>query len=622
MRVFCRFRPFNPTELSKDERRVVTVHKSRVVQVESEPTYREATREAKQQFEFDHVFNEEATQEEVYEVVARPLVSEIFKGYNATVFVYGQSGSGKTTTMTGYSHVVDNGELLARDDVVLWKNPKDMGVVPRMIQDIFETIKPKKGVEFSLQVSYLEIYLEKIRDLLRPSRDNLEVRESRHKGLWVEDLTEVYVGSYNETIQLIRKGELNRTVAATAMNAHSSRSHSLLIINLHQTNLKTAAKTTSRVIFVDLAGSEKVEKTKAEGLILKQAQSTNKSLLTLGLVIRALQTKAAHVPYRDSKLTRLLTDSLGGNSKTHLVVTCSPAAYNLEETISTLRFGSQTQQIKNKPRINLESNIEEYKQLLAEAQRKMEVQQRLIEELQRKTPTAEKEEPLEVVSQLEVTLSQTKLSSETLRDEVEKLRDNLEHERASAAARVAEIEIIKIQHAEMVSRNEDLTRMQTATEHYWKEQIETVKREYREYQLSQVQTAEDFVRVRTRMTQLAEENQFLKESSLRGMRIEDTTGKEERYLSLEGKYSRLLQEEESSRQLLEGKIRHLRILEESLEESKRKIQELTSAHSTKCREYDRKIKDLESQIRVLKQGTLPLGNIRTVIRGSDSREKL
>lgn len=613
VRVFCRFRPFNATELSKDERRVVTVHKSRIVQVESE---------AKQQFEFDHVFGEEAKQEEVYEVVARPLVNEIFKGYNATVFVYGQSGSGKTTTMTGYSHVVDNGELLARDDVVLWKNPKDMGVVPRMIQDIFETIKTKKGIEFSLQVSYLEIYLEKIRDLLRPSRDNLEVRESRHKGLWVEDLTEVYVSSYSETINLIRKGELNRTVAATAMNAHSSRSHSLLIINLHQSNLKTAAKTTSRVIFVDLAGSEKVEKTKAEGLTLKQAQSTNKSLLTLGLVIRALQTKASHVPYRDSKLTRLLTDSLGGNSKTHLVVTCSPAAYNLEETISTLRFGAQTQQIKNKPRINLESNIEEYKLLLAEAQRKVEVQQRLIEELQSRKVASAEVEPLQVVNQLEVTLSQSKLSTETLRDEVEKLRDDLEHERASASARVAEIEEIKVRHAEMLARNEDLARMHSATEHYWKEQIESLKKEYREYQLSQVQILEESVRARTRLTQLAEENQLLKESTLRGMRIEDTSSKEERYISLEEKYVSLLQAQETSQQLLEGKIRHLRVLEESLEESKRKIQELTSSHSTKCREYERKIKDLESQVRVLKQGTLPLGNIRTVIKASDSKEKM
>lgn len=264
-----------------------------------------------------------------------------------------------------------------------WTSETEMGIIPRLTNAIFDGIAKSEGLEFTIQVSYVEIYMEKVRDLLSPSHDNLKIRENKTRGVYIEAVTEVYVRAYSEVIQIMKEGEKNRSVAATKMNKKSSRSHSVFILTVTQRNVKTNAKKTSKLVLVDLAGSEKVRKTGAAGLTLKQAQHTNKSLAALGNVINSLTESRPHIPYRDSKLTRLLTDSLGGNSKTCLITTCSPSEYNLVETYTTLRFGSRAKSIKNKPKVNRERTVAEYKILLREARQKISDQTLVIAALEK-----------------------------------------------------------------------------------------------------------------------------------------------------------------------------------------------------------------------------------------------
>jgi kinesin family protein 5 len=283
-------------------------------------------------FTFDNVFPENSTQEEVFNTAAIPVVDDMLAGYNCTLFVYGQSGSGKTFSMAGA--------------------PENPGLTPRIVEKIFNHIYTSDDdCEFTVSISYIEIYLEKIRDLLNPVEENLPLRESG-EGFFIDKVTEEYESCYEDVISLFDVGNGNRSVGETKMNQKSSRSHSVFFLTLSQTH--QTEKITSKLVLVDLAGSEKVSKTGASGLLLKQAQHTNQSLTSLGIVIRALIDKSSHIPYRNSKLTRLLADSLGGNSKTCLIVTCSPSSYNLDETISTLRFGTDVKTVKNKPQVNVE----------------------------------------------------------------------------------------------------------------------------------------------------------------------------------------------------------------------------------------------------------------------------
>jgi Kinesin motor domain len=266
---------------------------------------------------------------------------------------------------------------------VRWTKEDEMGIIPRIVKAVFRGIRNGDDMlEYTVQVSYVEIYLEKVRDLLNPAQDNLKIREGKKKGIYIDGVTDFYVGSFNDVLRIMKKGDMNRSIAATRMNAKSSRSHSVFIMTVTQRHTQTNATKTSKLIMVDLAGSEKVRKTGASGLTLLQAQHTNKSLAALGNVINSLTESRSHIPYRDSKLTRLLTDSLGGNSKTCLIITCSPSMYNLEETFSTLRFGMRAKSIKNKPRVNQERTVEEYKKLLGAAKRKIREQGLIIEALE------------------------------------------------------------------------------------------------------------------------------------------------------------------------------------------------------------------------------------------------
>jgi kinesin family protein 5 len=312
------------------------------------------SKEASGAFTFDRVFDMSSRQVDVFDYSIRPTVDDILNGYNGTVFAYGQTGAGKSYTMMGSD--ID-------DDV-------GKGVIPRIIEQIFASILASpSNIEYTVRVSYMEIYMERIRDLLMPQNDNLPVHEEKNRGVYVKGLLEVYVSSVEEVYEVLRRGGASRAVSATNMNAESSRSHSILVVTVTQKNVETGSMKSGQLFLVDLAGSEKVGKTGASGQTLEEAKKINKSLSALGMVINSLtDTKSSHVPYRDSKLTRILQESLGGNSRTTLIINCSPSSYNDAETLSTLRFGMRAKTIKNKAKVNAELSPAELKAMLKKAQ--------------------------------------------------------------------------------------------------------------------------------------------------------------------------------------------------------------------------------------------------------------
>lgn len=244
------------------------------------------------------------------------------------------------------------------------------GIIPRITDQIFDSIMSSPpNLEYLVKVSYMEIYMEKIRDLLAPQNDNLQIHEEKNKGVYVKGLSDYYVGGQEDVHEIMRQGGNARAVSSTNMNAESSRSHSIFLLTIQQKNTDTGTQKTGNLYLVDLAGSEKVGKTGASGQTLEEAKKINKSLSALGMVINALTDgKSSHIPYRDSKLTRILQESLGGNSRTTLIVNASPCAYNVDETISTLRFGVRAKSIKNKARVNAELSPAELKALLKKSQ--------------------------------------------------------------------------------------------------------------------------------------------------------------------------------------------------------------------------------------------------------------
>lgn len=312
------------------------------------------SKEASGAFTFDRVFDMASRQTDVFDYSIRPTVDDILNGYNGTVFAYGQTGAGKSYTMMG-SDI---------DDV------DGKGIIPRIVEQIFTNILASPGnIEYTVRVSYMEIYMERIRDLLAPQNDNLPVHEEKNRGVYVKGLLEIYVSSVQEVYEVMRRGGMARAVAATNMNQESSRSHSIFVITVTQKNVETGSAKSGQLFLVDLAGSEKVGKTGASGQTLEEAKKINKSLSALGMVINSLTDgKSSHIPYRDSKLTRILQESLGGNSRTTLIVNCSPSSYNDAETVSTLRFGERAKAIKNKAKINAELSPKELKALLSKAQ--------------------------------------------------------------------------------------------------------------------------------------------------------------------------------------------------------------------------------------------------------------
>jgi len=289
-------------------------------------------------FTFDHTYDYRSTQELIFSQTALPILESIMEGYNGTIFAYGQTGTGKTYTMEGND------------------NETDKGIIPRSIDWIFDNIKNYPAQQFLVRVSFVEIYNEEVRDLLsKVKRQKLNVRE-KDKVFYVENVTVIQAENSRMTLDIMKAGRVNRATGATKMNPGSSRSHSIFSITVESSTLDEAGEAhykVGKLNLVDLAGSERQSKTESTGERFIEATKINLSLTCLGSVINKLVSgKQQYIPYRDSKLTMLLQDSLGGNTKTVMIANVGPADYNYDETLNTLWYASRAKKIKNKPRIN------------------------------------------------------------------------------------------------------------------------------------------------------------------------------------------------------------------------------------------------------------------------------
>ncbi|KAL4816562.1 hypothetical protein BDW67DRAFT_44753 [Aspergillus spinulosporus] len=382
IKVVVRVRPFNSREIERGAKCIVQMKDSQTIltpppgaEEKSRKGGNKAATEGPKTFAFDRSywsFDKKAPnyagQDHLFSDLGVPLLDNAFQGYNNCIFAYGQTGSGKSYSMMGYG--------------------KEYGVIPRICQDMFERIRKMqedKNLTCTVEVSYLEIYNERVRDLLNPSnKGNLKVREHPSTGPYVEDLAKLAVRSFEEIENLMDEGNKARTVAATNMNETSSRSHAVFTLMLtqkrHDAETSMDTEKVSRISLVDLAGSERANSTGATGARLKEGAEINRSLSTLGRVIAALadaasgKKKGKQVPYRDSVLTWLLKDSLGGNSMTAMIAAISPADINFDETLSTLRYADSAKRIKNHAVVNEDPNarmIRELKDELAQLRAKL-----------------------------------------------------------------------------------------------------------------------------------------------------------------------------------------------------------------------------------------------------------
>lgn len=326
-------------------------------------------------FTFDSVYGWNSKQSDIYDDAVRPLVESVLQGFNGTIFAYGQTGTGKTHTMQGVSN-----------------DPERRGVIPNSFQHIFTQISRTQNQKYLVRSSYLEIYQEEIRDLLcKDNNRKLELKESPDFGVYVKDLSSVVTKNATEIEHVMNIGNQSRSVGFTNMNERSSRSHAIFVITVECSEVGPDGEDHIRVgklNMVDLAGSERQSKTGAKGKRLKEAAKINLSLSALGNVISALvDGKSTHVPYRDSKLTRLLQDSLGGNAKTVMIATVGPSHKNFDESQATLRYASRAKKIKNKPRINEDPKdalLREFQEEIARLKAQLEERGMLAKERRRR----------------------------------------------------------------------------------------------------------------------------------------------------------------------------------------------------------------------------------------------
>uniref|UniRef100_A0A8B9CT42 plus-end-directed kinesin ATPase n=1 Tax=Anser brachyrhynchus TaxID=132585 RepID=A0A8B9CT42_9AVES len=367
VKVAVRVRPFNSREMSRESKCIIQMSGSTTTILNPKQP-----KETPKSFSFDYSYWSHTTpadinyasQKQVYRDIGEEMLQHAFEGYNVCIFAYGQTGAGKSYTMMG-------------------KQEKDQqGIIPQLCEDLFSRINDttNDNMSYSVEVSYMEIYCERVRDLLNPkNKGNLRVREHPLMGPYVEDLSKLAVTSYNDIQDLMDSGNKARTVAATNMNETSSRSHAVFNIiftqKRHDAETNITTEKVSKISLVDLAGSERADSTGAKGTRLKEGANINKSLTTLGKVISALaemnkkKKKTDFIPYRDSVLTWLLRENLGGNSRTAMVAALSPADINYDETLSTLRYADRAKQIRCNAVINEDPNNKLIRELKDEVAR-------------------------------------------------------------------------------------------------------------------------------------------------------------------------------------------------------------------------------------------------------------
>ncbi|XP_050927951.1 LOW QUALITY PROTEIN: kinesin-like protein KIF13B [Lates calcarifer] len=440
VKVAVRVRPMNRREKDLKTKCVVEMEENQTVLHPAITNVNKGdTRNQPKVFAYDYCFwsmdesqkDKFAGQDVVFQCLGESLLDNAFMGYNACIFAYGQTGSGKSYTMMG--------------------SAEQPGLIPRLCSSLFSrTIKEaREGESFTVEVSYMEIYNEKVRDLLDPkgSRQALRVREHKVLGPYVDGLSRLAVASYKDIESLMSEGNKSRTVAATNMNEESSRSHAVFNIILTHTLMDlqsgTSGEKVSKLSLVDLAGSERAAKTGAAGERLKEGSNINKSLSTLGLVISALadhgagKNKSKFVPYRDSVLTWLLKDSLGGNSRTAMVATISPAADNYDETLSTLRYADRAKSIVNHAVVNEDPNARIIRELREEVEK---LREQLTEAESMKAPELKErlEESEKLIQEMTVTWEEKLRKTEAVAQERQKQLESLGISLQSSGIRVVD----------------------------------------------------------------------------------------------------------------------------------------------------------------------------------------
>ncbi|XP_076163701.1 kinesin-like protein 3A isoform X2 [Ptiloglossa arizonensis] len=465
VRVAVRIRPLVKTEIEKGCQTCLNV-------VNDEPQI--IISNTDKAFTFNYVFSPDVGQEYFYNTAIKEMVKNIFQGYNVTILAYGQTGSGKTHSMgTNYDET------------------EDMGVIPRAVQDIFDIISSKEDWSFKVTVSFMELYQEQLYDLLTDKQRSQSVVDIRDDGknIKVIGVVEKKIANTKEALQCLMQGSLGRATGATAMNAQSSRSHAIftLCVYQHKKNDPNTA-TTAKFHLVDLAGSERSKKTQATGERFKEGVNINKGLLALGNVISQLGEAGSmsYVSYRDSKLTRLLQDSLGGNSMTLMIACVSPADYNLDETLSTLRYADRARKIKNKPVINQDPQVVEINRL-----------NKLVQEL--KLALVGQEIGISCPARHQQLESKNQCLQNKIRDLTDKLHANLieavvMHERAEVAEQAREkiqADMMKIlENCKELLDNFDKS-FGTPTEHRTK--LETIYIKILDIQKDQKKTSEELI---------------------------------------------------------------------------------------------------------------------------------
>uniref|UniRef100_A0AAV2MDB0 Kinesin family member 13A n=1 Tax=Knipowitschia caucasica TaxID=637954 RepID=A0AAV2MDB0_KNICA len=439
VKVAVRVRPMNRREIELNTKCVVDMEDNQTVLRPPPSNGKGENRKQPKVFAFDHCFwsmdesnvPKYAGQEVVFKCLGEGILENAFQGYNACIFAYGQTGSGKSFSMMG--------------------NSEQPGLIPRLCCTLFERVHKEENEahNFKVEVSYMEIYNEKVRDLLDPkgSRHSLKVREHKVLGPYVDGLSQLAVTNFEDIEVLMSEGNKSRTVAATNMNEESSRSHAVFSIIVTQTlyDLKSgnSGEKVSKMSLVDLAGSERVSKTGAAGERLKEGSNINKSLTTLGCVISALadQTsgkgKAKFVPYRDSVLTWLLKDNLGGNSKTAMIATVSPAADNYEETLSTLRYADRAKRIVNHAVVNEDPNARIIRELREEVE-KLRVQLSQAESLKAPELKEKLHESEKLIEEMTVTWEEKLRKTEEIATERQKQLESMGISLESSGIKVGE----------------------------------------------------------------------------------------------------------------------------------------------------------------------------------------
>ncbi|XP_076181595.1 kinesin-like protein Klp61F [Ptiloglossa arizonensis] len=362
IQVFVRVRPINNAEQNSNSTTIIEVPSDTEVIVHERPKEKFSKK-----FKFDNVFGPSSKQVDVYNAVVSPLLEQVLAGYNCTVFAYGQTGTGKTFTMEGIN----------TDSTLHWQSDSTAGMIPRSLSHLFDELQLLEAQEFTIRVSFLELYNEELFNLLSANDDGCKIRlyedTSKKGAVIIHGLEEVTIHNKNEVYKCLEKGLERRQTAPTLMNANSSRSHTIFSITIHMKENTIDGEEvlkTGKLNLVDLAGSENVGRSGSSDRRAREAGYVNQSLLTLGRVITALVERAPHIPYRESKLTRLLQESLGGRTKTSIIATISPASINLEETLSTLDYAHRAKNITNRPEINQKLSKREFlKQYTTEIER-------------------------------------------------------------------------------------------------------------------------------------------------------------------------------------------------------------------------------------------------------------